>query len=454
MAGYVGVIDSGQGRFRCTKRDDALVLEGAITDATKFDMLKELGSKGVDVDLSGILCTGLTGARALWEALTEFAPDCRLVNVPYSIYIVLMNTDARAYIGHKHMRYAQVAVDGKSVIIVDGNDITGTPASLPGSAELVQLHHTLWDDKQNADDRAWLGAWSMGCPDEALFCADYVGFVSNTVIQSQQVLLSTVYAIDRYLRLIELRIKSFANAWTGSGLKDRSGSWGGISAIEAAMASASEICNKMFMFVVTSQSDYGRIMHTLMTSENPPYDVLKTFTVFRKRQETLSKAIEEAGVSLGALLFAVVTFRAIRGDVDATFKRLPKESIAKILESLDIMNPMAEDDVEEAVRDVISESENGEADVDSCIVVLQAFDLVRQILEHRAQEYTILETALPNLAKGAITWESVRDDIVKQIKKRMVTDQEKSAFERYLGYLEDPSAKKEEASAPGDVMLF
>ena len=454
MTGQIGKIDSGASRFRVTKRDDALVLEGAITDATKFDMLKELGGKGVDVDLSGIVCAGLTGARALWEALTLHAPECRLINVPYSIYMVIMNTEAMSSVRHKRMRFAQIAVDGKSVVIVDEKDITGTPASVPGSAKLVQLHHALWDDKQNADDRGWSSSWSMENMDEGLFWADYIGFVSNTVIQSQQVLASTVYAVDRYLRLIDLRVNSFEKAWSAAGLRSRSGSWGGLPAIETAMAGASSILQKMFMFVVTSQSDYGRMMHSLMTTEKSPYDLLKTFTVFRKRQETVSKAIEEAGVSLGALLFSVVTFRAVRGDVDAEFKKLPKESVAKILESLDIMNPMAEDDVQEAMKDVISESENGESDVEACIVILQAFDLVRQILEHRAQEYGILEEALPNLAQGSITWESVRDDVVKQIRKRMVTDQEKSAFQRYLGYLEDPDAKKEETSAPGDVRLF
>jgi hypothetical protein len=454
MTGQIDKIDSGASRFRVTKRDDALVLEGAITDATKFDMLKELGAKGVDVDLSGIVCTGLTGARALWEALTQYAPECRLVNVPYSIFIVLMNTDALPFIKHQRMRFAQIAVDGKSVVIVDEKDITGTPASVPGSAKIIKLHHALWDDKQNADERGWSGRWSMEHMDEGLFWADYIGFISNTVIQSQQVLASTVYAIDRYLRLIDLRVKSFEKAWMDAGLRPRTGSWGGLAAIETAMAGASGILQKMLMFVVTSQSDYGRIMQTLMTSEKHPYDVLKSFTIFRKRQETVSKAIEEAGVSLGALLFSVVTFRAIRGDVDAEFPKLPKESIAKILESLDIMNPMAEDDVKEAMKDVIAESENGESDVEACIVILQAFDLVRQILEHRTQEYEILEQSLPKLAQGDITWESLRDDIVKQIRKRMVTDQEKSAFECYLGYLEDPNAQKEETSTPGDVMLF
>ncbi len=447
-------IDSGASRFRVIKRGDALILEGAVTDATKFDMFKELGGDGIEIDLLGIVCIGLTGARALWDALTQYVPNCKLVNVPYNIYMVLMNTDALPHVKQKKMVFAQISADGACTLVVGDQQGAAAASSAAGSTGQIALQHALWDDKKNADERGWSGNWAMEHMDEGLFWADYVGFIANTVIQSHQVLASTVYAVDRYLRLIDLRVKSFEKAWSVAGLRVRTGSWGGLPAIATAMEGASKILQQMIMFVEMSQSDYGRMMHTLRISDKDIYELLKSFTVFRKHQESLSKAIEEAGVAIGSLLFAVVTFRAIRGDVDAEFRTMKKESVAKILEALDIMNPMAEDDVEEAMKDVIAESENGESDVEACIVILQAFDLVRQILEHRAQEYAILDESLPNLAQGAVAWETVRDDIVKQIKKRMVTDQEKSAFQRYLGYLEDATVTKEESSSPGDVMLF
>ena len=176
------MIDSSASRFRVTKQNGTLLLEGAITDATTFEMVAELAEPELMVDCSKIVCMGLTGARSLWQALSERIAKIKFVRVPHSVYLILRNTDARDFIESHDTRLAQVASE-KNVEIVEVSDSSQV---IPGS---FQIDFPTWRDRSSLQAHSEVKKWSPEMSEESLFWIDYSGFVANHVVQAEQVLI-------------------------------------------------------------------------------------------------------------------------------------------------------------------------------------------------------------------------------------------------------------------------
>lgn len=448
-------LDFEGSRFRVTRDGNTLVLRGAMTDATPMTALSEFKGENLEVDLSGVKFGSFSGVCNLIDCLNTIAPGYQFINVPYKIHMVVLLTDARDKVKSFQNSFAAKTTDG--IVIsqsVDGATPIGSGATERHPASGISLAFSGYADGSGVSERKFSGQWASENAEEAAFWVDYFGFFANVIVQCEQILGSTVIALNRYLRLIGIRVDSFAKAWQLMQLPDRRGKWEGSATIDKTTQTAAEIISVIHQMVEDTQKDLARIMHAMDQQGEDMWAVFQDLDHYIARQVAAGKVIEEAGVSLGDILMSVEMFAHVRTDLNIGLARLKEDGLASLMESLGIMNPEAESNVEEARQEVIAEATQADRDLNASIVIVQAFDLVRQILEHRRAEVDIIRENLSDYKAQNIHWTMLRDLIIDKLTAKMVTDQEKKAFGYYLGYLKPPERAGQATSAPGDVMLF
>ena len=82
------------------------------------------------------------------------------------------------------------------------------------------------------------------------------------------------------------------------------------------------------------------------------------------------------------------------------------------------------------------------------IILLQGFDLLRQILEHRLHEGEAIQDFL---TRGGADWRGTKAAVFSLVNRTLVTDQEKYSCEFFI-----PEAARGEDNnqKPGDILLF
>ncbi|MBT6193514.1 MAG: hypothetical protein HOI01_08200 [Proteobacteria bacterium] len=311
------------------------------------------------------------------------------------------------------------------------------------------------NDKQDQDkERVFRGIWAGQNNEEASFWVDYFGYLLNTVVQSEQTLGATIFALNRYLILIDMRITSFSAAWDLMNLPNRVGKWQGRAAVDKATQEAMIILEVVEKLREQCQVFMAKIIEAVEGKESDFWWVLDNIEKYKIHEAEAAKVIEATGVALGETLMSVEMFNNVRSDLNTGLAKLSEAQIAEVLDTLDIMAPGAESDVEEARQEIVGEATLADKELTGCIILLQAFDLVRQILEHRRNEINIIPEMLGDYKKKEIHWTFLRDKIIDKLYGKMVTEQEKKAFAYFLHYLEPKQEEGAAASAPGDMMLF
>lgn len=181
-------------------------------------------------------------------------------------------------------------------------------------------------------------------------------------------------------------------------------------------------------------------------------DALKAYGHATRALEVVAQASEECGIAIGGRILSISGQNLLR----ETFQDLEDpgpESMARIRQAFAIMDFMSEDDWLASRELIKAEIATLDALMSRCVVTLQGFDMMRQILEHRIREFkTLLE--IPGVqGPEAIYATERRNEIVELIASQLVTDQEKAAFEFHLpdSYTVHGNKQRQE---PGDVLLF
>ena len=127
--------------------------------------------------------------------------------------------------------------------------------------------------------------------------------------------------------------------------------------------------------------------------------------------------------------------------------------LTAIRDAFAIMDIMSEDDWMATRVIIMDEIEHIEGLIGRCIVTLQGFDMMRQILEHRIQEMLLVTELFKANGADSLLDPDVKEQVLGKIGAHMVTEQEKVAFEFYLpdGFARFAQTDRKE---PGDVLLF
>lgn len=450
-------MEAAKKRFKAIKNGDVLVMEGPITDTTVFTVLDDFKGLSVAVDLNKIDCASYSGVNNLLAKLTSSSITYKFSNVPFKIHQVLVLTEGRSSIESFFDRVACVNGDLKIAF----NEVKSQCDAGGGNIQAVQsdgsisLAYRSYTGMDMPESRGFLCGWSAENAEESAFWVDYLGFFANILVQCEQIIASTTISITRLLKMLDIRIQSFAAAWQTMGLPDRRGEWKGQASIDEVAKTAETVLGAISSSVTKSQMFLARILIELQAenhSQDSIIDLLEQLSAYISSQEEAAKTIEDVGCALGDLLMSIEMFNHIRADLSLVLNKIDEDKMATVLEQLGVMNPMAESDPDEARSEILSESALAQNDINSGVVMTQAYDLVRQIMEHRRAEVNIILENLKEYRAGNAPWAYLRDLVIDKLTSKMVTDQEKKAFEFYLGYHQP--AQSDKASAPGDVELF
>jgi hypothetical protein len=448
-----------EARFRLVKTDGSISLSGPVTDTTAFTALDDFKGIQTQIDLSGVVCASLSGMVSLDARLCALKIEYRFINVPFGIFQVIQLCDFCDRVDSFQVAVAKIEPNGETLIseVKTTNDGTGASSQVTQQDGSVALAFRGPSVICPSDVRPYLKNWAQDNFDEAGFWLDYVSFLANCLLQCQQIIASTVSSVTRILRMVDMRVASFATAWKTMELPARQGSWAGEKSILETSKNAEEILQQIADTVLLARQQLGLLLvrFTGDSVENSPvgiFQALKNLENYLPKQAAAGAKIEDSGCSLGDLLMSVEMFSHVRSDLNSSLSQLTQEKLGLVVSQLGIMNPMAENDIEEARAEILAEANVAQTELGDGIVMIQAFDLVRQIMEHRRTEIEIIVSQLSAYEKQETHWTFVRDLLIDKLTSKMVTEHEKKAFEYYLGYLQPP--KKEKSAAPGDVELF
>jgi len=445
-------IDFENSRFRAIIDGNNVTISGALTDATPFIALHGLAAKGTELNIANLQVASFGGVVNLLETLEKMAGDYKLSHVPFPIYQILALNSGRKFIK-----------SFESVLVKwENHQVTRKIETLEHNSEnialvvggYVSLSSPVFSDYPSPFERGFTSSWALAHAEEACFWQDYFGFFLSIANQIEQNLGAAVIALNRYFGLLDLRVQNFSKAWELMGLPDRKGSWLGRPNIVTTEELGDALLKTTAKMTEFSQRISSATSLALTTNG---IDIMAEFAgleAYAEYQKECSSILETNGATLGDILASIDSFKKVQQDLDQAFQSFPVERIPEVLEAIGIMNPDAESDLAIAASEIMSEAQLADEDLTACIVILQAFDLVRQTLESRTHELSAIVKLLPDYKAQNISWTVVRDEIIGLFVQKFSTVQEKQTMQAYLGYIEAVKNQQSNSAAQSDIMLF
>jgi hypothetical protein len=166
----------------------------------------------------------------------------------------------------------------------------------------------------------------------------------------------------------------------------------------------------------------------------------------------IAASCEDCGARIGTRLSSVRPAELIKQGLSQIDDPHP-DTLNAIRAAFAIMDIMSEDDWPASRELIMAEIEAMETLTGACVVTLQVFDMMRQILEHRIQEMQLVLSAFCSQGAEPLLDPELRESVLNKIGAQLVTEQEKAAFAYYLpeGFEKFGQTERKE---PGDVLLF
>jgi len=166
----------------------------------------------------------------------------------------------------------------------------------------------------------------------------------------------------------------------------------------------------------------------------------------------IASTCEDSGANIGRRIDSLSATHCLKTAMAALNDPSP-ETLTALREAFAIMDIMSEDDWPASRELMMQEINTIEALRGQCVVTLQVFDMMRQILEHRIKEMGLVLESQRERGSDHLLDPELREAVVNTIGAQMVTEQEKAAFAFYLpqGFQKFGQTERKE---PGDVLLF
>jgi hypothetical protein len=292
--------------------------------------------------------------------------------------------------------------------------------------------------------------------DVASFWLQYAAYCNSTVDISSVLVYAAKFNIMQILGEIKSKMASGEIALK---LIDPKNSYTLVQRMESMMkaieASFDTLAAKMQSQHDSSLKIYGDLTSkaTLADIDGPGFTAaMAAYANSITAMTSVAAGCEDCGSSIGGQLGSLRATQVLRNGL-ATVTNPAPEMLTAIREAFAIMDIMSEDDWTATRVIIMDEIENIEGLIGRCIVTLQGFDMMRQILEHRIHEMEVLTEVFKNHGTDSLLDPDLREQVLGKIGAHMVTEQEKAAFEFFLpdGFARFAQTDRKE---PGDVLLF
>ena len=423
-----------ENRFWVTKNAEAIIeLHGTIKDTTPFTSIDEMLTDTNIFDLSGLTTASWMGLRHLHDHIYSFNKPS-IMNFPSSrIYekiklfgnlfekydldnIGMLFVDSKGSIVEKSVRISQlidhVKSNGDYGFSLDGARLIG-----PVSFQIPRMNLERMQIK--------IGR-STGRKNEkyVYFWESYLNFLYLTVNQCQtqindiQIgLAGEVQNIGSLLHKFEKGLTTLIPSFDSNrshkipAMLETFTNWNLslIDGIQKVTESVLGLCADFSDSIDCPDSDSHQIM----------IDLQKSLVNIMKPMEEVIQHIEVYGKNIGEALFSFVNVKQIKSEFDSfDDKNMSADLLERVRDQFEIMDIMSEDSWEETKSIIVEDIEAIKGYRKSCCVILQGFDLCRQVLEHRIEEAKIISHCIGDSSR-------IKLEVLDMITSKMVTEQEK-----------------------------
>ncbi|WP_397600730.1 hypothetical protein [Silvanigrella sp.] len=443
------------------------ILKGHLIDSTEINFLKDPFSKSREISFARLNSVSWLGIQRLYELILNLENAIKLSNIPPHIYrILLLFPDFGKKVGIKSF---QVEVFNKQC------DIIKTVMTLDKLAELGKtqgcfakltngeticgsLHHLCrpFFNDYNLPKKNYSSKWCIENKDLCNFFYEYTCFTRLVLEICSLAQESTSRLIEESLQNICTRVSNLEFSIKNidpnfSEYKSRY--------LMSLMPNIHEISKSVVLAINLSSTTFEAVVQTFEAlfmrdklDSSEIFNQMKDFINFSDQLIPIAKNLEDVGVELGDNVLKYGDF----GTLHQTFKtfngdHLTEKSLSTIRRKLK-MDQYINLTWHDTYNEIISEFKSIDTELSRCIVALQGFDLVRQVLEHRITEINIFKENLHLVRSNQMSLEKLKEKILVQIVDRLVTDQEKFS---YSFFFPDSTIKENKSKVTsGDPVFF
>jgi hypothetical protein len=182
------------------------------------------------------------------------------------------------------------------------------------------------------------------------------------------------------------------------------------------------------------------------------FEQMEYFIRFTDQLTPIAKSLEDVGVELGDNILKYGELKSLRNAFDEVLATTINEKIIlSIRNKLNIHNT-PNPTWEITLKDIHTEFKAIQTELGHCVVALQGFDLVRQILEHRIAEIEIFKHDLTPVKNKKMPWEELKRKILAQVIEKLVTDEEKHTYAFF--FPESAIEQDQSKLTPGQSLFF
>ena len=460
-----------QKRFRVLKNGNVLEIHGTLGDTANFNILNEMIGDHNIFDCSGILSTSWLGLTTFNRYLSDISGKVELTRVPVRVYRSLRLMPA---FGDKYkiksfeieVMDPQNPMDQPTTRWIEVKELeqlarknAGGFTHIAPTEEVVgSVYHLLTSMLKFGSEppETYQFVWAKANSTQYWFWHNYLSFVNTMNCLAVDLIVAVQNGLTHLLRNIRNRI---GNAEAGVAWIHPELNLGTADTVGQFIDWMDKSCSDLKDAIERLQFKFEAIVRQIQSIANNQqltgpeifFQQVNAAAAIIKEFQSITDRIEIIGERTGKNILGLKiagTIRAVLAKVE--MKDVTTEILSKVRDSFEIMDPMSEGSWPDT-RDVIDqELEEINTDVGQCVVIIQGFDLLRQVLEHRMFEATIISTEIPKLEQGKVEWQDVRSKMEKQVSRTMVTDQEKFSNSFFLTHVQ----VSKNSPSPGDVFLF
>ncbi|WP_141734640.1 hypothetical protein [Oligoflexus tunisiensis] len=456
-----------QKRFRVHKTGETIQLHGIITDTSNLKVLDEMVSDRNVFDCSQVVSASWNGLLRLDAYLSKLSGQITLTHIPYHLFQylrLLPNVGQKYVLGEIELTLLASAEGGgayqtrflNSAVLNHIAHADPKPfIQLEDGAQLIGRDSFICPARFGSRDyqqTALTSGWYQQNTEQFDFWYDYVSFANITLSLAMDLIQSQEATLESLLRDIELGVTAIE---TSLGLLIPEFKAEGAHSLSEVALFVRKACDQLGTILDKSGGEVSDVlvrMQLLAGSQDflqaeALYKLLREFSNTIGTLYPTLASIEEIGASTGrqiSNLSRIGKYKALVLGVED----VSEETMNAVRETMDIMDPLSDGDWIETRNEFVQHLESVDQSLSKIIILLQGFDLLRQILEHRLHESEAIQDFLK---RGGADWRGTKAAVFSLVNRTLVTDQEKYSCEFFI-----PEAARGEDNnqKPGDILLF
>lgn len=127
-------------------------------------------------------------------------------------------------------------------------------------------------------------------------------------------------------------------------------------------------------------------------------------------------------------------------------------AVQQVREELRLTDPLANHVWYWTKEEIIQTINETEEEINACVIDLQEFDRVRQVVEHTVFQLSAVANVVEEIKQGRVVWSEARETIVVAIERTLLTEIEKASYSFYVN--EGKGVEKDRQAEAGDIILF